>query len=344
MGKVSKVRRKTYSCHHQATLHPFPSCSRNHFTDVILKKSRSKASEKKDWKHATCSVCLEYPHNAVLLLCSSYDKGCRPYMCSTSHRYSNCLEQYKKAYTKITPVQSSQHSSGMMESSSSGLGHCNKKIEVSELLCPLCRGQVKGWTVVEPARKYLNAKKRACMQNDCSFVGSYKELRKHVRAKHPLACPRAVDPLLEEKWKRLECEREQNDVISTIISSTPGAMVLGDYVIEPNYGGSYSDYDSDLDDYSDDYSDDSFFPLASLNHGQNRGISSQSRYNRDREFVNYFGRRRATAFRSDASYGRSSMQQPYVDFLGRPRAAAFRSDPSYGRSFLVARSRRQWRH
>jgi hypothetical protein len=152
MAKFSKLQRKTNSCRHQATPYAFSSCSRNVFKRVLLKKRRSRASEKKHWKDATCSVCLEYPHNAVLLLCSSYDKGCRPYMCATSHRYSNCLDQYKKAYTKVNPIQSSQHWTELMENSrlSSGPQH---------QLCPLCRGQVKGWTVVEPARKYLNAVK-----------------------------------------------------------------------------------------------------------------------------------------------------------------------------------------
>ncbi|KAI6689373.1 hypothetical protein NL676_026201 [Syzygium grande] len=39
------------------------------------KKQHCNAFEKKAWDQATCSVCMEYPHNAVLLLCSSYDKG-----------------------------------------------------------------------------------------------------------------------------------------------------------------------------------------------------------------------------------------------------------------------------
>ncbi|XP_050251440.1 uncharacterized protein LOC126698334 [Quercus robur] len=333
MAKVSKVRRKTNARNHGVTRSPSPSCCRNNFKDVHLKKRRSKASDKKDWKNATCPVCLEYPHNAVLLLCSSYNKGCRTFMCATSHRYSNCLEQYKKAYTKVTPIQSSQHLDVLVENSSliSGLEHHNEKMEVPELLCPLCRGQVKGWTVVEPARKYLNAKKRSCMLDDCSFVGTYKQLRKHVRSKHPLACPRAVDPVLKEKWKRLEREREQSDVISTIISSTPGAVVLGDYVLEPNYGDTS---DSDLDDYFDD----AFFPLASFDRGRTHGIYSRSRNNRDHglfdgDFVH------ATAVRSAASYGR-----------GVRSAASYgrgvRSAASYGhgeRSLQVARSRRQWR-
>ncbi|KAK7828060.1 hypothetical protein CFP56_030561 [Quercus suber] len=306
MAKVSKVRRKTNVRNHGVTRSPSPSCCRNNFKGVHLKKRRSKESDKKDWKNATCPVCLEYPHNAVLLLCSSYNKGCRTFMCATSHRYSNCLEQYKKAYTKVTPIQSSQHLDGLMENSSliSGLEHHNEKMEVPELLCPLCRGQVKGWTVVEPARKYLNAKKRSCMLDDCSFVGTYKQLRKHVRSKHPLACPRAVDPVLKEKWKRLE---------------------------QPNYGDTS---DSDLDDYFDD----AFFPLASFDRGRTHGIYSRTRNNGDHglfdgDFVH------ATAVRSAASYGRGVRS---AALYGR----GVRSAASYGhgeRSLQVARSRRQWR-
>ncbi|GER26713.1 hypothetical protein STAS_02365 [Striga asiatica] len=171
---------------------------------------------KKDWEDATCSVCMEFPHNAVLLLCSSHNKGCRPYMCGTSSRYSNCLDQYHKAM---------------------------------DLVCPLCRGQVKGWTVVEPAREHLNAKRRGCMQDGCPFLGNFKELRKHVRAEHPSARPREVDPIREQRWRGLEREREQEDVISTIRSSNPEAVFFGDYVIER---GNYSDDDIDDDDVGTD--------------------------------------------------------------------------------------------
>lgn len=171
------------------------------------------------------------------------------------------------AYTKVN--EEIQHLNRSADNSSFhlGAGQANEKMEVPELLCPLCRGQLKGWTVVEPARKYLNAKKRSCMQDECSFVGTYKQLRKHVKAKHPLARPRAVDPVLEEKWKKLECERERNDVISTIMSSSPGAMVLGDYVIEPGRHGIFNDYDYDLDESLDDH----FFSLESFNRGQGSG-------------------------------------------------------------------------
>ncbi|KAJ1399165.1 hypothetical protein SESBI_30540 [Sesbania bispinosa] len=218
MAKGSRGRHRIASRQYRLTPYPLTPCKRDVCEDMCQKKC-SKALDKKEWEDVTCSVCMEYPHNAVLLLCSSHDKGCRPYMCGTSFRYSNCLDQYKKAYTKVSPNSPVE------------------KNEVTELACPLCRGQVKGWTVVEPVRDYLNAKKRSCMQDNCSFVGNYKELRKHVRAEHPLARPRTVDPAREQKWRWLEWEREREDVISTVTSTMPGAVVFGDYVIEGHHNG-----------------------------------------------------------------------------------------------------------
>ncbi|KAM7514970.1 hypothetical protein LguiA_004553 [Lonicera macranthoides] len=251
MAKATKVRQSSDS-----------RCQVEVLEDIHKKKKRSQPSEKKEWKDAICSVCLEYPHNAVLLLCSSYDKGCRPYMCATSNRYSNCLDQYTKAYTKVNQTSLCP----------------NEKTEISSLLCPLCRGEVKGWTVVGRARKYLNAKKRSCMQDECLFRGTYKELRKHVRKAHPRARPREVDPTLAEKWKKLEHEREQSDVMSTIRSTMPGAIVMGDYVIESNYhGGASRDYDVD------DYLDEVILSLESFGGG---GQSNNGRsWDDERDFV-----------------------------------------------------------
>ncbi|XP_074273261.1 uncharacterized protein LOC141596885 [Silene latifolia] len=220
MAKVSRVRHLKYIRRSgRRDRARISSCSHKIFKDV---KKPIRLLEKKDWEDATCSVCMEAPHNAVLLLCSSYNKGCRPYMCATNSRFSNCLDQYKKAYMKATSEE---------------------KMEVCELLCPLCRGQVKGWTLVEPARKHLNKKERTCMQEKCSFVGNYKQLKKHVKADHPWARPREVDPSLEEKWKSLENERERNDVISTL---PPGTIVFGDYVIDSN-ANSFLNFDMDMD-------------------------------------------------------------------------------------------------
>lgn len=312
MAKVNKLRRKPESRSLRTASYALKA-----FKDVRSKKKSDKAlKKKKDWEDVTCSVCMESPHNAVLLLCSSYDKGCRPYMCATGHRYSNCLEQYQKAYTKVSSIQNSQGWDGSIENSgfNSSEGQPIEKGEKPELLCPLCRGQVKGCTVVERARKHLNAKKRTCLQDKCSFSGTYKELKKHVKSKHPLARPRAVDPVLEEKWKKLERERERNDVISTIMSSTPGAVVLGDYVLEPNHDGIYSDSDSDSDSELDDYIDDlGFGPFV----GINGGLFSQRRYQRDYDSLDDDDFSRAAASNSSDAPRRSFRRNRII--FGRPR-------------------------
>ncbi|OAE34923.1 hypothetical protein AXG93_1333s1050 [Marchantia polymorpha subsp. ruderalis] len=339
---------------------PYPSQGRG-----VAQGSSSKEGEeaaKKDWEESTCPICMEYPHNAVLLMCSSHDKGCRPYMCDTSYRHSNCLDQYRKAKTatdKLTdraseatiesvagvPVSVAEGGVGdeglgvgvgghrhtfrpfgaalrglmrreealgglplplerggvggtilrsaqalapprppreravvrgfpprdplpgperlggaelLLPEGSAGLGlerpvlelglgearasegagvgvgaaGAEPGAELADLLCPLCRGKVFGWTVVEPARHQLNRKPRSCAQEACGFTGNYKELREHARAVHPTARPSDIDPVRQRDWRRLERQRDLGDVLSTIRSAMPGATVLGDYVIE----------------------------------------------------------------------------------------------------------------
>ncbi|KAJ7946656.1 Protein of unknown function (DUF1644) [Quillaja saponaria] len=245
MAKRSRGQRRIASRQYRSAPYPRPVCDDDVCEDLYPKKY-SKALDKKDWEDATCSVCMEFPHNAVLLLCSSHDKGCRPYMCGTSCRHSNCLDQYKKAYTKIISSTDGQHMHGSINNPVvvTDSNWPIEKCEVTELACPLCRGQVKGWTVVEPAREHLNTKKRSCIQDHCTFVGNYKELRKHVKVEHPSARPHEVDPTDEQKWRRLVWEHEREDVISTVTSTMPGAMVLGDYIIDRNHNA----FDSDEED------------------------------------------------------------------------------------------------
>lgn len=261
MAKSKKTQLEASSRCHGATLHKLSSRCKKACGDMHHEKLQPSASEKKEWDNAVCSICLESPHNAVLLLCSSYEKGCRPYMCATSNRYSNCLEQYSKASTKVTSSPEAQSWQGLIAGlDSSEESACpNMKSELSELLCPLCRSGVKGWTVVEPARRYLNSKRRACTQENCSFFGTYKEIKKHVKLEHPKACPRDVDPSLVEKWKKLEREQDLSDVFSTIRANTPGAVVLGDYVIEGNYGTSGGDHGDNV------FFDNAFFQIPT--HG-----------------------------------------------------------------------------
>lgn len=171
------------------------SHNRRLFSQCNFKRVANKelaATEKCAWKDSICPVCLECPHNAVLLLCSSHDKGCRPYICATNYHHSNCLDQ----------LIDSRRSSKDCED-----------LDSIELTCPLCRGEVKGYTLVEPAREQLNQNKRSCMQDGCSYMGSYGELCKHVRKKHPSVKPHSVDPVHTYRWRRLLFRSSLQDMI-----------------------------------------------------------------------------------------------------------------------------------
>ncbi|OMO51903.1 hypothetical protein COLO4_37468 [Corchorus olitorius] len=251
----------------------------------------------KELDEVSCPICMDYPHNAVLLLCSSHNKGCKSYICDTSYRHSNCLDRFKKLRANssgspevshpipITPqnagssdmnlasrpdFEEGDASQNLNETSSRpGESEVNIPepsmyldsqgegiIEIGEsdsfrgraesvevdaensseskscLKCPLCRGDILGWEVVEEARKYLNLKKRSCSRESCSFSGNYQELRRHARRVHPTTRPSDIDPSRERAWRRLEHQREYGDIVSAIRSAMPGAVVVGDYVIE----------------------------------------------------------------------------------------------------------------
>lgn len=251
----------------------------------------SSTGGKWEWEEATCPICMDYPHNAVLLCCSSYENGCRPYMCNTSYRHSNCLDQYQKAhlgahkslvsieplpdavqaadrrarrYANIRVSQETRRTASLIETGAVGapgldleaalLGEGNStnapeelaassfplKSDVKGLLCPLCRGTIKGWKVVQSAREHLNHKARNCAQESCSFSGNYEELRVHARRRHPLARPSEVDPDRQRDWRRLERRRAMGDVLSTIHSSVPSSTAVGD-----------TDFDDDFEEHGE---------------------------------------------------------------------------------------------
>ncbi|KAG6670928.1 hypothetical protein I3843_Q027500 [Carya illinoinensis] len=273
----------------------------------------------KELDEVLCPICMDHPHNAVLLLCSSHDKGCRSYICDTSYRHSNCLDRYKKlrANSRNSPTLPSSlpvnshnpgNTSDMNMALSTDLNEASEnhnvnvrdtiisagspggeasenhnvnvrdtiisagapggdgpsrfveiqegmletvdsesfqeRVEVEDLgvensselklslQCPLCRGTILGWEVVEEARKYLNLKKRSCSRESCSFFGNYQELRRHARRVHPTTRPSDIDPSREQAWRHLEHQREYGDIVSAIRSAMPGAVVVGDYIIE----------------------------------------------------------------------------------------------------------------
>ncbi|KAG6468014.1 hypothetical protein ZIOFF_072580 [Zingiber officinale] len=146
-----------------------------------------------------CPICLETPHNAVLLNCSSYDKGCRPFMCNTDSSLSNCFDQYQRAkgFSAATMVPSTASE----VSSSSSQNFQVIPLNFDGLTCPFCRGDVTGFSVVDNVRAYLDMKKRSCQEMDCGYVGNYVELQQHARQEHPNSRPSEVDPERQRAWE-----------------------------------------------------------------------------------------------------------------------------------------------
>uniref|UniRef100_A0ACD5VP26 Uncharacterized protein n=1 Tax=Avena sativa TaxID=4498 RepID=A0ACD5VP26_AVESA len=166
------------------------------------------AKQDAEWEEVRCPVCMDHPHNAVMLVCSSHEKGCRPFVCDTSYRHSNCLDQYRKASKE--------------SSKDSGAAECAECQQPVKLACPLCRGPVSHWTKDTDARKFMNSKARACTMESCEFKGAYNQLRKHAREDHPAVRPTEVDPDRQRDWHRMEQQRDMGDLLSMIRSGMSG--------------------------------------------------------------------------------------------------------------------------
>lgn len=218
----------------------------------ILLQKRAHTPEMEDapfnmnWEDVNCPICLDFPHNCVLLQCSSYEKGCRPFVCDTDHLHSNCLDRFRSAYGMTsdskTPSSSSSHAAST-ENIQPVITESNCRPS-----CPLCRGEVTGWTVVDNVRVDLNEKRRGCEEHRCAFMGTYLELQKHAQLEHPHARPSKIDPARQLDWENFQQSSEIIDVLSTIHSEVPRGVVLGDYVIE--YG------DDDTGDEFEDFPGD----------------------------------------------------------------------------------------
>lgn len=221
---MPKDRRISSLSSDRSRLSPY-ACSSRNAKQFMTENLSETFNDAKEWEDARCPICMEHPHNAVLLQCSSYKKGCRPYMCNTSHRHSNCLDQYSKSsasspskvtFPSISVTTASDIRSGALPSDEQGgIGGCCLP---KDLVCPLCRGEIYGWDVIEAARKFMNSKSRSCSSEKCDFSGTYSELRKHARAIHPLVRPTEVDPARQRDWSRLEQERDFEDMLSSIHS------------------------------------------------------------------------------------------------------------------------------
>lgn len=160
-------------------------------------------------------------------------------MCDTSYRHSNCLDQFRKSFSLDTsstapPQEEAQGSTAELSpapTSESTITVVQEEVIVEEsptscenetpqkILCPLCRGDIKEWVVVEDARRFMNAKSRSCSCETCTYNGTYADLRKHARLEHPLVRPSEADPERERNWRRLERQRDLGDLLSTLQSS-----------------------------------------------------------------------------------------------------------------------------
>lgn len=155
--------------------------------DATLKhkeKAKKAKQAKKDWDDIICPVCMNPPHNAVLLVCSSYKNNCQTFMCNNSYRHSNCLDQYRKSSPKF--------------------------------ICPCCRGKVIDNKVIDDLRKYMNTKIRECAVEKCKFNGDYEELEKHARLVHPRCRPNTVSLKRKRSWDSMMNQWEWEDTLTAV--------------------------------------------------------------------------------------------------------------------------------
>nr|GEV29841.1 hypothetical protein [Tanacetum cinerariifolium] len=98
-----------------------------------------------------------------------------------SYHHSNCLDRYKKLVTsdtndttattpsliRVNDNSTDANAIGYVElagESGDAGNNISSSPSKSSLKCPLCRGSVSGYAVVEEARQYLNLKQRSCSQ------------------------------------------------------------------------------------------------------------------------------------------------------------------------------------
>lgn len=233
--RMPKDRRVSSSSFDRSMVHPY-SCSSKVSDCKNSKRSLPHVGDEKEWEEVRCPICMEHPHNAVLLLCSSHEKGCRPFLCDTSYRHSNCFDQFRK-------------------SSAAANLHSLLGEQQSEFLCPFCRGTITGLDVRHPARVFMNSKTRSCALETCSFSGNYAELRKHARLVHPSKRPSEASPIRQTNWTMLEQQREIEDALlfQSDIDVWPSFDELDQLVDDDFWSeGSFFDFPSGMSDVGDD--------------------------------------------------------------------------------------------
>lgn len=269
----------------QSRTSPYSCSSKN--SDLDSKKSLLPVVNEREWEEARCPICMEHPHNAVLLLCSSRDKGCQPYMCDTSHRHSNCLDQFRKS-SAVGAQQDEDNVSGAVfrrgswgQALSGASRFCVQ--EQPELACPLCRGHIEGWIVVKAARNFMNSKTRSCALETCNFSGNYAELRKHARHEHPLERPAAADPMRQSDWTRLELQRDFEDAFSAYQTPSDDDISGVDFLTELPHFLTELPLDTGLFDLLDGY-----YPEAEEGLDEDINMSLDFEFELSFSFLNEF--------------------------------------------------------
>lgn len=232
---MPKVRRSSSLSLDRSRASPYP-CTSEDAEKYKLNSPLESTENVQEWEDTRCPICMEHPHNAVLIKCSSHERGCRPYMCNTSYRHSNCLDQFCKSSVPDSPTMMLQelplthaasHGSREEELLPGQTSPCGSQLQLHPA-CPLCRGKIYGYVVVEAARLFMNSKMRSCSSETCDFTGTYSELRKHARSEHPYVRPSEVDPNRHRDWIRLERQRDLQDVLSIV---QPGSA---DIILDPS--------------------------------------------------------------------------------------------------------------
>ena len=151
----------------------------------IPEEKLGSVNDVKEWEEARCPICMEHPHNAILLKCTSHGKGCRPYICNTNYWYASCVDQFCNSF---------------VPDASRALHPCDISLQ-TKVVCPLCCGEIYGYFIVEPAIKFMNSKARSCSIEICDFIGTYSELRKHSRSEHSFR-------LYETRLEKEKCKED----------------------------------------------------------------------------------------------------------------------------------------
>ncbi|XP_019184750.1 PREDICTED: uncharacterized protein LOC109179705 [Ipomoea nil] len=245
----------------RARASPYPCSLRD--TGSKAESSLPNVGDEKEWEEARCPICMEHPHNAVLLLCSSLEKGCRPYICDTSYRHSNCLDQFCKssAAEQSIPIPVANTTSGTAFHRGRKYAQF-RSLGGKQLVCPLCRGQIEGCVVVESARAVMDSKPRSCSLETCDFTGTYIELRKHARNEHPSFRPSVADPRRESEWRRLQVQRDFGDTLSAYQTQFGDDLGEADILTDfPLDGGVFDVLDGVHSQAEDEWSDDNDFTM-----------------------------------------------------------------------------------